>query len=155
MARTAHSWYLHNTYIENNLIKPGKIPLMGEALDLRRITLDIYAVGAEKDHIVPWEAAWRLTQITGGTVRFILASSGHIAGIINPPGSKSAAYWTTQEGPPRRRHLRNGAPMPNAMTAAGGATGQPGSPPVPAPWLNHLPWGAPQIRRCAMRWEPT
>jgi polyhydroxyalkanoate synthase subunit PhaC len=99
MARTAHSWYLHNTYIENNLIQPGKIHLMGEALDLRRITLDVYAVGAEKDHIVPWKSAWRLTQLTGGTVRFILASSGHIAGIINPPGGKNAAYWTTKEGP--------------------------------------------------------
>jgi polyhydroxyalkanoate synthase subunit PhaC len=99
MARTAHSWYLHNTYIENNLIQPGKIQLMGEALDLRRITLDAYAVGAEKDHIVPWESAWRLTRLTGGTVRFILASSGHVAGIINPPGSKNAAYWTTKEGP--------------------------------------------------------
>jgi polyhydroxyalkanoate synthase len=98
MARKAHSWYLHNTYIENNLIQPGKIHLMGEALDLRRITLDIYAVGAEKDHIVPWEAAWRLTQLTGGIVRFALASSGHIAGIINPPGNKNAAYWTFKEG---------------------------------------------------------
>ena len=98
MARNAHSWYLHNTYIENNLIQPGKIHLMGEALDLRRITLDIYAVGAEKDHIVPWEAAWRLTQLTGGIVRFVLASSGHIAGIINPPGNKNAAYWTFKEG---------------------------------------------------------
>ncbi len=98
MARAAHSWYLHNTYIENNLIQPGKIQLMGEALDLRRITLDIYAVGAEKDHIVPWESAWRLTQLTAGTVRFTLASSGHVAGIINPPGSKNAAYWTMKEG---------------------------------------------------------
>ena len=60
MARTAHSWYLHNTYIENNLIQPGRLRLMGEALDLRRITLDMYAVGAEKDHIVPWASAWRL-----------------------------------------------------------------------------------------------
>jgi polyhydroxyalkanoate synthase subunit PhaC len=98
MARTAHSWYLHNTYIENNLIKPGKIRLMNQALDLGHITLDIYAVGAEKDHIVPWDAAWRLTQLTGGAVRYILASSGHIAGIINPPGGKGAAYWTQKEG---------------------------------------------------------
>ena len=98
MARTAHSWYLHNTYIENNLIQPGKIHLMGEALDLGRITLDVYAVGAEKDHIVPWESAWRLTQLTSGTVRYILASSGHIAGIINPPGGKGATYWTNKEG---------------------------------------------------------
>jgi len=92
MTRAAHSWYLHNTYLENNLIQPGKIHLKGEALDLGRITLDCYAVGAEKDHIVPWDAAWRITQLFGGNVRFVLASSGHIAGIINPPGGKGT-YW--------------------------------------------------------------
>jgi polyhydroxyalkanoate synthase len=95
MARAAHSWYLRNTYVENNLIKPGKIELKGEALDLRRITLDAFAVGAEKDHIVPWDAAWRATQLFGGPVRYVLASSGHIAGIINPPGGKGT-YWTRE-----------------------------------------------------------
>jgi len=92
MGRAAHSWYLHNTYVENNLIQPGKVQLKGEALDLGRITLDCYAVGAEKDHIVPWDSAWRITQLFGGNVRFVLASSGHIAGIINPPGGKGT-YW--------------------------------------------------------------
>ncbi len=88
MARTAHSWYLRNTYVENNLIKPGHVVLDGEPIDLGRITLDLYSVGAEKDHIVPWQSAWRVTQLVGGTVRFVLASSGHVAGIINPPGGK-------------------------------------------------------------------
>jgi polyhydroxyalkanoate synthase subunit PhaC len=92
MARTAHSWYLRNTYVENNLVKPGKIKLKGEAIDLGRITLDIYAVGAEKDHIVPWDTAWHITHLTSGKVRFVLASSGHIAGIINPPGGKGAYF---------------------------------------------------------------
>lgn len=96
MARTAHAWYLRNTYVENNLIEPGKIRLKGEALDLGRIRQDIYAVGAEKDHIVPWAAAWHVTHLTGGTVRYILASSGHIAGIINPPGGKGT-YWTNED----------------------------------------------------------
>jgi polyhydroxyalkanoate synthase len=95
MTRTAHSWYLHNTYVENNLIKPGKIEVKGEALDLGRITLDAYAVGAEKDHIVPWESAWRITQLFGGKVRYVLASSGHIAGIINPPGGKGT-HWVNE-----------------------------------------------------------
>jgi polyhydroxyalkanoate synthase len=95
MARAAHSWYLRNTYVENNLIVPGRIKLYGEKLDLRRIRHDIYAVGAEKDHIVPWQAAWRVTQLVGGDVRFVLASSGHIAGIINPPGEKGT-YWTVE-----------------------------------------------------------
>ena len=95
MTRAAHSWYLRNTYVENNLIKPGKITLKGEAIDLGRIRQDTYAVGAEKDHIVPWDAAWRITQLFGGDVRFVRASSGHIAGIINPPGGKGA-YWTRE-----------------------------------------------------------
>ena len=96
MARTAHSWYLRNTYVENNLVKPGRVELKGEALDLRRITLDTFAVGAEKDHIVPWDAAWRATQLFGGSVRYVLASSGHIAGIINPPGGKGT-FWTNEK----------------------------------------------------------
>ena len=97
MARAAHSWYLRNTYVENNLIKPGKVKVLGEPIDLGRIEQDIYAVGAEKDHIVPWYAAWRITQLTGGRVRFVRASSGHIAGVINHPGPKKGAYWVNEE----------------------------------------------------------
>ena len=94
MARAAHEWYLRNTYRENNLIRPGRIGLEGRALDLGRVDLDVYAVGAEKDHIVPWESAWRVTKLLGGSVRYVLASSGHIAGIINPPGGKGS-YWAS------------------------------------------------------------
>jgi polyhydroxyalkanoate synthase len=108
MARTAHSWYLRNTYSENNLIKPGKVRLKGEALDLSRITLDIYAVGAEKDHIVPWDAAWRVTQLVGSPVRFVLASSGHIAGMINPPGGKGV-FWTNDTSAATAEDWRKGA----------------------------------------------
>ena len=108
MARAAHGWYLHNTYVENNLIQPGKIHLKGEKLDLGCIGLDIYAVGAEKDHIVPWDAAWRITQIMSGQVRFVLASSGHIAGIINPPGGKGT-YWTSEAGAETPEQWRRGA----------------------------------------------
>jgi polyhydroxyalkanoate synthase len=98
MAGAAHSWYLRNTYLENNLIEPDKVCLKGESIDLSRIQLDAYAVGAEKDHIVPWDAAWRITQLFGGDVRFVQASSGHIAGIVNPPGGKGT-YWVTGPGP--------------------------------------------------------
>src|SRR6266542_3774413 len=83
-----------NDLIWANLINPGRITLKGEKIDLGRIVQPVYAVGAEKDHIVPWDAAWRITQLLGGNVRFVLVSSGHIAGIINPPGGKGA-YWTT------------------------------------------------------------
>jgi polyhydroxyalkanoate synthase len=99
MCRAAHSWYLRNTYVENNLIVPGKITLKGQPIDLGNVTQDVYAVGAEKDHIVPWEAAWRITQLVKGDVRYVLASSGHIAGIINPPGGRGT-YWVNDSGKP-------------------------------------------------------
>jgi polyhydroxyalkanoate synthase len=99
MTRAAHSWYLRNTYRENNLITPSRIHLKGEAIDLGRIRQDIYAVGAERDHIVPWDAAWRVSQLVGGKVRYVLASSGHIAGIINPAGDKGAHWILPPDAP--------------------------------------------------------
>jgi len=92
MARVAHSFYLRNTYLENNLIKPGKIVLRDIPIDLSRIRQDIYALGTQQDHIVPWQSAWRISQLVGGSVRFVLAGSGHIAGVISPPGKKRG-YW--------------------------------------------------------------
>jgi poly[(R)-3-hydroxyalkanoate] polymerase subunit PhaC len=100
MARVAHSFYLRNTYLENNLIKPGKISLLGQPIDLRRILQDVYAVGAEKDHIVPWRTAWRIAQLTSAPTRFVLAASGHIAGMINPPSTGKGGYWTNDAPSP-------------------------------------------------------
>jgi polyhydroxyalkanoate synthase subunit PhaC len=99
MARAAHSFYLRNTYVENNLIEPGKVSLLGRPIDLRRIRQDVYAVGAEKDHIVPWRSAWRIAQLTRARTRFLLAASGHIAGMINPPGKGKGGYWTNDAAP--------------------------------------------------------
>jgi polyhydroxyalkanoate synthase subunit PhaC len=96
MTRVAHSFYLRNTYLENNLIKPGKVVLKDVPIDLKQIHQDIYAVGAEQDHIVPWKSAWRISQLASGHVRFILGGSGHIAGVINPP-SKGRGYWTNDK----------------------------------------------------------
>ncbi len=96
MTRAAHSFYLRNTYLENNLIKPNTIVLMGVPIDLAKIRQDIYAVGTEQDHIVPWKSAWRISQLARGDVRFILGGSGHIAGVINPPG-KGRGYWANDK----------------------------------------------------------
>ena len=98
MARDAHSFYLRNTYLENNLVKPNKVTIKGRKIDLGRIGGDIYAVGAEKDHIVPWASAWKISKIAGGTTRFTLANSGHIAGMINPPSKGKGRYWATENG---------------------------------------------------------
>jgi polyhydroxyalkanoate synthase len=94
MARDAHSFYIRNTYLENNLVKPGKVELMGRPIDLGRITGDVYAVGAEKDHIVPWKSAWKISKLANtNSTRFTLAASGHIAGMISPP-AKAKGYLT-------------------------------------------------------------
>ena len=96
MTRNAHSFYLRNTYLENNLIQPNKIVLKGVPIDLGQIHQDIYAVGTQQDHIVPWKSAWRITQLASGKAHFVLGGSGHIAGIINPP-SKGRGYWTNDK----------------------------------------------------------
>src|SRR5262249_42376674 len=96
MAREAHSFYLRNTYLENNVIKPNKVVLKEVPIDLGNIHQESYAVGTEQDHIVPWKSAWRISQLVRGPVRFVLGGSGHIAGVINPP-SKSKGYWTNEK----------------------------------------------------------
>ena len=98
MARDAHSFYLRNTYLENNLVKPGHVQIQDRPIDLGKITGEIYAVGAEKDHIVPWSSAWKISYLTSGKVRFALASSGHIAGMINPPSKGKGKYWVNDAG---------------------------------------------------------
>ena len=98
MARDAHSFYLRNTYLENNLVKPGKVTIKDRPIDLSTLTGDFYAVGAEKDHIVPWNAAWQINKIAkNAKVRYALANSGHIAGMINPPSKGKGTYWVNEE----------------------------------------------------------
>ena len=93
MARAAHSFYIRHTYLENNLIKPNHVSLKGVPIDLGRIRQDIYAVGTEQDHIVPWRTAWRITQLASGKSRFVVGGSGHIAGVINQP-TRGQGYWS-------------------------------------------------------------
>ncbi|MGI9149308.1 MAG: PHA/PHB synthase family protein [Chloroflexota bacterium] len=96
MARAAHSFYIRHTYLENNLIKPNHVSLKGVPIDLAQIHQDIYAVGTEQDHIVPWRSAWRITQLASGKSRFVVGGSGHIAGVINPP-TRGRGYWSNPD----------------------------------------------------------
>ena len=98
MARDAHSFYLRNTYLENNVIEPGKVEIKGRPIDLGKIEGEIYAVGAERDHIVPWYSAWKVGQLTSAKTRFALANSGHIAGMINPPSRGKGKHWVNEGG---------------------------------------------------------
>ena len=95
-----YCWYLRNTYLENNLKEPGKLTVCGEKVDLGSITAPVYIYASREDHIVPWEGAYRSTQLLKGpsgtrskSVRFVLGASGHIAGVINPPAKKKRSHW--------------------------------------------------------------
>src|SRR5262249_11906433 len=73
-------------------VKPGKLEFLDEKIDLGRIDQDIYAVGTLEDHIVPWRSAFKIRRYVSGSVRFVLANSGHIAGIISPPGGRNSFF---------------------------------------------------------------
>jgi polyhydroxyalkanoate synthase subunit PhaC len=89
-----YCWYLRNTYLENNLVEPGNVTVCGEAIDLGRIGVPSFIYASREDHIVPWQGAYRSTQVLKGKRRFVLGASGHIAGVINPPLKKKRSYWT-------------------------------------------------------------
>ena len=87
-------WYLRNTYLENNLVKPGKAVVCGEKVDLRKIDLPVYIYGSREDHIVPIDGAYASTHVLPGKKRFVMGASGHIAGVINAPAKNKRSYWT-------------------------------------------------------------
>ncbi|MBC7732814.1 MAG: class I poly(R)-hydroxyalkanoic acid synthase [Bacteriovorax sp.] len=88
-----YCWYLRNTYLENNLIQPGKVTVCGEKVDLGSIDAPAYLYASREDHIVPWEGAYRSTGVLKGKTRFVLGASGHIAGVINPPSKGKRSHW--------------------------------------------------------------
>jgi len=89
-----HSFYLRNMYLNNDLSKPGKIKMADMPLDLSKITLPCYFLATQDDHIVPWKTSYKSKQCLNSPVKFVLASSGHVAGVINPPHKKKYGYWT-------------------------------------------------------------
>lgn len=86
-------WYLRHTYLQNELIKPGKLTVCGEKVDLGKITIPAYIYASHDDHIVPWKSAYGSTHILKGKNRFVLGASGHIAGVINPPAKNKRHYF--------------------------------------------------------------
>ncbi len=92
-----YAWYLRNTYLENNLIKPGVAKVCGQKIDLRKVDMPVYLYGSREDHIVPIGGAYASTHVFPGKKRFVMGASGHIAGVINPPAAKKRCYWTGSE----------------------------------------------------------
>jgi len=93
------AWYLRNTYLENNLVKPGKAVVCGEKVDLRKVDLPVYIYGSREDHIVPIAGAYASVRHLPGKKRFVMGASGHIAGVINPPAKNKRSYWTGDKLP--------------------------------------------------------
>lgn len=112
-----YCWYLRHTYLQNELKEPGKLTVCGEKLDLGAIQAPVYIYGSREDHIVPWQAAYRSTQLLKGKKRFVMGASGHIAGVINPPAKGKRSHW-----------IAKGAALPaDAQAWFESATEHPGS----------------------------
>jgi polyhydroxyalkanoate synthase len=104
-----YAWYLRNTYYENNLIKPGKLTVCGQPIDLSKLDMPAYIYGSREDHIVPIQGAYASTQVLKGTKRFVMGASGHIAGVINPPAKNKRSYWTSDKLAPSHDEWLAGA----------------------------------------------
>jgi polyhydroxyalkanoate synthase len=93
MPAANHSFYLRNCYLENNLAQ-GKMVIGGKTLDLKKVKVPVYNLATREDHIAPAKSVLLGAQFFGGPVKFVLAGSGHIAGVVNPPAKQKYQYWT-------------------------------------------------------------
>jgi polyhydroxyalkanoate synthase len=108
MPAAMHSFYLRNMYQENLLVKPGGISLDGMPIDLRTIKTPAFILSTREDHIAPWRSTYSATRLYKGPVKFVLSASGHIAGVVNPPGSKYG-HWENDKNPPTPEEWLAGA----------------------------------------------
>ncbi|WP_027036862.1 class I poly(R)-hydroxyalkanoic acid synthase [Mesorhizobium ciceri] len=93
MAAANHSFYLRNCYLENNLSQ-GTMELAGHTVSLGDITIPVYNLASKEDHIAPALSVFLGSKYFGGAVEYVMAGSGHIAGVVNPPASNKYQYWT-------------------------------------------------------------
>jgi polyhydroxyalkanoate synthase subunit PhaC len=92
--------YLRNTYFENNLIKPDKLTMCGQAIDIGLLDCPAYVFAAKEDHIVPWQTAYTSAKFLNGNTQFVLGASGHIAGVINSVAKNKRSYWSNEKANP-------------------------------------------------------
>jgi polyhydroxyalkanoate synthase subunit PhaC len=94
---------LHSDFLDlftSNGLADGTMTVLGTPIELGKVDLDTYVVAGSTDHIVPWRAAYRTTQLVGGESQFVLSSSGHIQAMVNPPGNPKSSYRTATGAPP-------------------------------------------------------
>lgn len=93
-----HQSYLADLYRDNKLVTPGAIAVAGTPIDLTRVATPTYVQAGREDHIAPAESVWKITRYFTGPLRFVLAGSGHIAGVVNPPSAGKYQYWINEDG---------------------------------------------------------
>ncbi len=96
MPAANHRFYLRHCYLQNDLAK-GKLTIEGRRIDLSSVTVPVYELATREDHIAPARSVFAGAKLFGGAVRFVLAGSGHIAGVVNPPGKPKYQHWTGGE----------------------------------------------------------
>lgn len=99
MPKALHLFYLKNFYRDNALAE-GVLSVMGETLNLRDVKIPVYMQSSKEDHIAPYTSVYRGARLFGGPVRYMMAGSGHIAGVINHPDAKKYQYWVNKHLPP-------------------------------------------------------
>ena len=108
MPEKLHLSYLRNCY-QDNALAGGRMKLAGEKVDLSKVTVPVYLQSAKEDHIAPANSVFKSVNLFNGPVRFIIAGSGHIAGVINPPAAKKYQYWTNDAGAKNIESWKKGA----------------------------------------------
>jgi polyhydroxyalkanoate synthase subunit PhaC len=108
MAAKLHADFVEQA-MENRLVKPKSATALGVPVDLSSVDVDSYLVAGITDHITPWQNCYRGTQLLGGTSRFVLSTSGHIAALVNPPGNPKASYQVNKDTPADPREWLKGA----------------------------------------------
>ncbi|NJS14932.1 MAG: alpha/beta fold hydrolase [Sphingopyxis sp.] len=98
-----HRQYLTELYRDNRLVVPGSLSAQGVPIDLRKIQTPAYVQAGREDHIAPAESVWRIMHHLAGPKTFVLAGSGHIAGVVNPPAAGKYQYWTGDSDAPSLR----------------------------------------------------
>lgn len=98
MPPAMHSYYLRNMFQKNLLQQPGGLALGKQAIDLTKIKTPTFILASKEDHIAPWASCYAGVHLYRGPVEFVLASSGHVAGVINPPAAKKYSYFTGKTG---------------------------------------------------------
>ncbi|MEN1728749.1 MAG: class I poly(R)-hydroxyalkanoic acid synthase [Pseudomonadota bacterium] len=99
LPETMHTYYLREMYLENRLVEPGGIEMGGVPIDLTTIDIPIYIQSSREDHIAPYPSVYKASKLYSGDVTFMLAGSGHIAGVVNHPDANKYGYWTNDELP--------------------------------------------------------